>query len=92
MSDHSHMPLPGEPARPTWKIHAGIFLVSLAVLALEVLQTRLFSLMLWHHVTYFVVTITLLGFAASGTAMAIFPGIYRGRASAKASLYASSSP
>ncbi len=87
MTPPSGSPAPGEESRPSWKIHLGIFLVSMAVLALEVLQTRLFSLMLWHHVTYFVVTITLLGFAASGTAMAIFPVLYRGRAAAKASLY-----
>ncbi len=86
---HDSLPPPAEgPSQASWKVHLGIFLVSLAVLALEVLQTRLFSLMLWHHVTYFVVTITLLGFAASGTAMAIFPALYRGRAAAKASLYA----
>ena len=88
MTHPTSTPPRGELPGATWKVHLGIFLVSLSVLALEVLQTRLFSLMLWHHVTYFVVTITLLGFAASGTAMAIFPGLYRGRAAAKASLYA----
>ena len=46
---------------------AGVGVVSAATLAVQVLQTRLFSVMLWHHLTYMVVTVTLLGFAASGS-------------------------
>ena len=39
-----------------------VALISAATLAVQVLQTRLFSVMLWHHLTYMVVTVTLLGF------------------------------
>ena len=46
---------------------------SLARSHLEILQTRIFSVMLWHHVTYLVVTFTLLGFAAAGAFVAIRP-------------------
>jgi hypothetical protein len=49
----------------------GVFLISAATLHLEILQTRVFSLVLWHHVTYLVVTFTLLGFAASGTLLSL---------------------
>jgi hypothetical protein len=41
-------------------------LLSASVLLLQLVQTRLFSVMLWHHLTYLVVTFTLLGFAAGG--------------------------
>ena len=44
-----------------------------AVLLLELVQTRIFSVMLWHHLTYLVVTFTLLGFAAGGTVLACRP-------------------
>ncbi len=54
-----------------------VTLISAATLAVQVLQTRLFSVMLWHHLTYMVVTITLLGFAAGGSLLAAFPRIGR---------------
>jgi len=56
---------------------AGVGVVSAATLAVQVLQTRLFSVMLWHHLTYMVVTVTLLGFAASGSLLALFPRVAR---------------
>ncbi len=49
----------------------GLFLLSAAILLLEVGQVRIFSFILWHHVTYLVVTVTLLGFAAGGTCAAL---------------------
>lgn len=55
----------------------GIVLLSAATLAVQVLQTRLFSVMLWHHLTYMVVTITLLGFAAGGSLLAVAPRLAR---------------
>lgn len=65
---------------------AGIAVVSAATLAVQVLQTRLFSVMLWHHLTYMVVTVTLLGFAAGGTLLAVFPGIGRAGGSPRAAV------
>lgn len=56
---------------------AAVGLVSAATLAVQVLQTRLFSVMLWHHLTYMVVTVTLLGFAASGSVLALVPRLGR---------------
>lgn len=52
----------------------GLLLVSAAVLLLEVGQVRIFSFLLWHHVTYLVVTVTLLGFAAGGTFLSLRHG------------------
>lgn len=52
---------------------AGLLLLSAAILLLEIGQVRVFSYLLWHHVTYLVVTVTLLGFAAGGTWLAIRP-------------------
>ncbi|HTE04703.1 MAG TPA: hypothetical protein VK824_00800 [Planctomycetota bacterium] len=60
---------------------AGVALVSAAVLLLQIVQTRLFSVMLWHHLTYLVVTFTLLGFAAGGAVLACRPAWLAGAVS-----------
>jgi hypothetical protein len=54
-----------------------IFLASLVTLAFEVLLTRVFSITLWYHFAFMVVSIAMLGLAASGTLLALFPGIKR---------------
>lgn len=63
--------------RPQPAIPLLIFLTSLATLAFEVLLTRVFSITLWYHFAYMVVSIAMLGFAASGTLLALFPGLKR---------------
>lgn len=52
-------------------IFAGIFLISTGILALQILQTRIFSFTLWHHLAYMVITIALMGMSAGGTFLAI---------------------
>jgi len=54
-----------------------IFLVSMASLAFEVLLTRIFSITLWYHFAFMVISIAMLGFAASGTILALYPGLSR---------------
>ena len=49
----------------------GIFLISTGILALQILQTRIFSFTLWHHLAYMVITVALMGMGASGTWLAI---------------------
>lgn len=48
-----------------------LLLISAAVLADEVVLVRAFSIGLWHHFAYMVISIALLGFGASGTVLAI---------------------
>jgi len=50
----------------------GIFLLSVSTLALQALFTRLFSVSLWYHFAFMIVSIALLGFGASGTYLSIF--------------------
>ncbi len=65
-----------------------------AVLASEVLLMALFSLIQWHHFAYLVVSIALLGFGASGSALVFLaPRIrqhFRGFAVSQACLFAMS--
>ena len=47
--------------------YAGVFLLASSVILLQIALTRVFAIMLWHHLTYMVVSIALLGFGASGS-------------------------
>ena len=53
------------------KIYIGIFLISLATLALEISLIRFFSIAQWYHFAFMVVSIALFGIAASGTFLSI---------------------
>ena len=48
-----------------------VALVSAAALAYEVLLTRLFSIVQWHHYAYMLISIALLGYGASGAFLAL---------------------
>jgi hypothetical protein len=51
----------------TKPIYTGIFLLALSILLFEIALTRVFAIMMWHHFTYMVVSIALLGFGAAGS-------------------------
>jgi spermidine synthase len=71
------MSSPSPSASASRGLLLAVVLISVATLAVQVLQTRLFSVMLWHHLTYMVVTVTLLGFAAGGSLLAVVPALGR---------------
>ncbi len=64
---------------PTRATPAAVAVVSASALLLEVAYTRLFSLVYWYHFAVIAVAVGLLGFGASGTALATVPAL-RGRA------------
>jgi SAM-dependent methyltransferase len=55
-----------------WRHFAGIFLLSLATLLLELSLTRVLSVALWYHFGFLVISTALLGFGASGVALAVW--------------------
>ncbi len=55
-------------ARPPF---IAIALLSACMLAYEVALTRLFSIVLWHHFAYMIISAAMLGYGASGTALAL---------------------
>ena len=59
--------------RATAPIHAALFLLAGSVLVLEVALTRVFSVMLWNHYTFLVISMALLGFGAAGSVLAAAP-------------------
>jgi hypothetical protein len=59
--------------RTDWTTPLCILLCSLASLAFEVALTRIFSITLWYHFAFMIISIAMLGLAASGAALAIWP-------------------
>ena len=58
------MPMPRPPL-------IAISLLSACMLSYEVLLTRLFSIVLWHHFAYMIISAAMLGYGASGTALVL---------------------
>src|SRR5688572_4426613 len=54
------------------KLKAGLFFVTLATLMLEVLDTRLLSVITWYHLSFLAVSVAMLGMAAG--AVLVFVG------------------
>jgi len=55
------------------KIFLVIFLCSLSTLAYEIALTRIFSVSLWYHFAFMIVSIAMLGIGASGTVLSLYP-------------------
>lgn len=55
----------------------GIFFISMAVMVLEIALTRIFSVTLWYHFAFMIVSIALLGFGVSGVFLSLFPFLSR---------------
>jgi hypothetical protein len=58
-------------------IRTTLFLISAATLTFEITLTRIFSVAQFYHFAFMIVSIALLGFGASGTALTIFPKLGR---------------
>jgi spermidine synthase len=48
-----------------------VALISAAALAYEILLMRLFSIILWHHFAYMIISLALLGYGASGAVLTL---------------------
>ena len=49
--------------RDVW-LSAGLFLTTLATLLVEILDSRLLSVLTWYHLSFFAVSLAMLGMAA----------------------------
>src|SRR5437762_13425149 len=50
---------------------AAIALLAAAALGYEILLTRLFSIIQWHHFAYMMLSVAMLGYGAAGTFVAV---------------------
>ena len=57
------------PVRPPY---FSVALISATALAYEVLLMRLFSVIQWHHFSYMIIGLALLGYGMSGSLVSIF--------------------
>src|SRR5215813_7821057 len=65
------MTMPSDAAATVRVPLAAIALLSGAALGYEILLTRLFSIVLWHHFAYMMISVALLGYGAAGTFVAL---------------------
>jgi hypothetical protein len=56
---------------PMSRLLPAMGLLSMAALAYEILLTRLFSLIQWHHFAYMMISLAMLGYGAAGTLVAL---------------------
>jgi len=56
-----------------YAIYFIVFCTALAALALELIQTRVLSVLYYNNIVYLTVTVALLGFGISGVFVSIFP-------------------
>jgi hypothetical protein len=59
-------------SKPPLPLLAALSCVSAAALAYEILLTRLFSIVQWHHFAYMAISVALLGYGAAGTMVTLF--------------------
>src|SRR5215211_3573303 len=52
-----------------------VALISATALAYEILLMRLFSISLWHHFAYMIISLALLGYGASGALLTLMQGM-----------------
>ena len=57
---------------------AGLFLTTLCTLALEILDTRLLSVVTWYHLSFFAVSVAMLGMASGAVHVYLAGDRWRG--------------
>jgi len=65
--------------RPSAAPVRAVAIVSAATLAYEIVLMRLFSISLWHHFAYMIISLALLGYGASGAVLALVQPALRRR-------------
>ncbi len=62
---------PSTSSTPSHAVYGGIFAVSAATLLFQVTFVRIFSVSIWYHFAFLVVSVALFGIGASGVALAL---------------------
>ena len=55
----------------------GVFFTSLGLIALEIGVTRVFSTMIWYHLSFLAISLAMLGFSLGGVLVLLFPSLVR---------------
>jgi len=59
-------------AVPRKRLHLALALLSITVVAFQLVLMQILSTTQWHHFAYLIISIALLGFGAAGTVLALF--------------------
>jgi hypothetical protein len=70
-------PQQGQTGKPTKSLYAGLFLVTLCILLLELGLTRIFSVVIYYHMAFFAISVTLFGMAFGATLVHFFKDFFR---------------
>ena len=62
---------------PRFSTYLGIFLTSASILMMELVLTRIFSVKLYYHYAFMVISLALFGSGASGVYVYLFPKFFR---------------
>ncbi len=65
------------PRMRSSRIYLSVFLISASILMLELVLTRIFSVKLYYHYAFMVISLALLGSGASGVYVYLFPKFFR---------------
>jgi hypothetical protein len=71
IATHSFVPV----GRRAWSL-AGLFLTTLATLSLEMLDTRLLSVLTWYHLSFFAISMAMFGMSAGAVQVYVDPKRY----------------
>ena len=64
-TDSCHAPRTRKnPTMRPRRFYLGVFLISFAALALEIVQTRILSVVVWYHLAFFVISLAMFGLTA----------------------------
>lgn len=55
---------------------AGVLCISAAALTLEITLSRIFSVTMWYHFAFLVISLALLGSGAAGVWIYVFPRLF----------------
>ncbi len=70
------MPQPTLLSRPSGRTYAGLFLVTLSTLMLQLLLTRIFSVTMWYHFAFFVVSMAMFGMTIGALIVQLRPALF----------------
>ncbi|MEN6627658.1 MAG: hypothetical protein ABFD69_15645 [Candidatus Sumerlaeia bacterium] len=65
-----------ESARPRRSLYLGLFLITMATLLFELGLTRIFSVVMYFHMAFFAVSVTLFGMAFGGVIVHFLPRVF----------------
>jgi len=73
-------PVATDDRLPSARIYAGLFFVTLSTLMLELLLTRIFSVILWYHFAFVAVSVALFGMTLGAVIVHLMPRYFSGPA------------